>query len=137
LKNGFEVGYLLNEFQRKEFLDIHNYLIESSYYKFHLNPARIDFFNTYINYEMKKGTNAPIFPQDLVILINTNLNINSLSNFPLFFGKAKDIEFIIAGDMYYKTKYNSGTFQIIEETKPRFDLERYSLKYFNLKIISN
>jgi len=137
LKNGFEVGYLLNEIQRNEFLDIHNYLIETSYYKFHLNPARIDFFNTYINYEMKKGTNDPIFPQDLIILINANLNVNSLSKFPLFFGKAKDIEFIIAGDVYYKTKYNSGTFQIIEEAKPRFDLERYSLKYFNLKIISN
>lgn len=137
LKNGFEVGYILDEEQRKEFLEIHNYLIETSYYKFQSNPERIDFFKTYINYEMKKGTNAPVFPQDIIILINANLNLNSLSRFPLFYGKAKDTEFIIAGDIYYKAKYNNGTFQIIEEVKPRFDLERYSLKYFNLKIISN
>ena len=137
LKNGFEVGYILNEYQRKEFLNIHNYLIETSYYKFQNNPERIDFFNTYINYEMKKGTNAPVFPQDIIIVTSANLNTNSLSRYPLFYGKTKDMEFIIAGDFYYITKHNKGTFQIIEEVRPRFDLERYSLKYFNLKIISN
>jgi phosphatidylserine/phosphatidylglycerophosphate/cardiolipin synthase-like enzyme len=137
LKNGFEVGYILDEEQRKEFLEIHKYLIETSYYNFQGKPKRIDFFKTYINYEIKKETNAPVFPQDIIILINPNLNLNSLSRLPLFYGKAKDIEFIIAGHLYYKTKYNSGTFQIIEEAKPRFDLERYCLKYVNLKIISN
>lgn len=137
LKNGFEVGYVLSEIQRREFLDIHKYLIETSYYKFQNNPERIDFFTTYISYEIKKEANVPTFPKDICIKISSHYNIHSLSKYPLFYGRAKDNEYIIAGDVCYLAKQNSGTFHIIEEVKPRFDLERYCLKYFNLKIISN
>src|SRR5690606_20467178 len=34
LTNGFEVGYLLNEAQRIEFLDFHKRLIETAFYVF-------------------------------------------------------------------------------------------------------
>jgi len=138
LKNGFEVGYILDENQRKEFLEFHNYLIESSYYKFLYKPMRNEFFKTYSEYEMKKGTNAPVFSDNIIISIDSTLNNNKniFMKYPLFYGKSNDSEYIIIGDFYYKIKQSDGEFKIIEEVKPRFDLERYCLKYSNLKIIS-
>ncbi|MBX9850947.1 MAG: hypothetical protein K2X86_04230, partial [Cytophagaceae bacterium] len=58
-----------------------------------------------------------------------------LSQLPLFYGKLKDAEYLIAGNSYYKCKSKENTILLIARENPRFDLEKYILKYFNLKIV--
>ncbi|MBX9850748.1 MAG: hypothetical protein K2X86_03215, partial [Cytophagaceae bacterium] len=62
LKNGFEIGYILNENQRLEFLEIHKHLIETGYYIYQSEPTRQELFQTYLTYELAKGINSPLFP---------------------------------------------------------------------------
>lgn len=139
LKNGFEVGYVLKEEQRLEFLELHMALIRSAYYVFQLAPSRIALFKTYNNYEIRKGIKAPIFPDEIIISVRKGVVANKLelSELPLFYGKSKDSEFLIAGSSYYKCKFIDNTFILSAIAQPRFDLERYIVKYVNLKIIIN
>jgi len=136
LTNGFEVGYILNEPQRLEFLDFHKRLIETAFYVFKSNQTRNLLFQTYIVYEMLKGLNAPLFPQNLILSFKQihNFNLDEIKKNIIFYGRLKDVEFLIAGNTYYKCKLKANIISIIETVKPRFDLERYVLKFFELKI---
>ena len=136
LNNGFEVGSILNETQRKEFLDFHKKLIETSFYAFKNNPTRNDLFVTYIAYEQQKGLNAPLLPQNPVVSYKSNLNVN-LEEFKssiIFYGKSKDSEYLIVGNSFYKCNLKGSNIFLLEETKPRFDLEKYIFKFSELKI---
>jgi hypothetical protein len=136
LTNGFEVGYILNETQRLEFLDFHKRLIESAFYVFDSKPTRNLLFQTYIAYEMLKGLNAPLLPQNLILSFKQvpNFNLDEFKRNIIFYGRLKESEFLIAGNTYYKCKLKDNIISIIETVKPRFDLERYILKFFELKI---
>lgn len=139
LKNGFEVGYVLEENQRIEFLNIHRDLIKSAYYVFQNTPSRTDLFQTYSIYENTKGIKAPAFAKDIIILSRKGMvaNESDLSELPLFYGRARNAEYLIAGNAYFNCKFIDNTFLLAEKENPRFDLERYILKYDNLKIIFN
>lgn len=139
LKNGFEVGYVLQEEQRVEFLNIHNDLIKSAYYIFQNTPSRMELFQTYSNYENAKGIKAPVFPKDLSISVRNGVVVkeSDLSELPLFYGRSRNGEYLIAGNSYFKCKFINNTFLLAEKENPRFDLERYILKYDNLKINFN
>ena len=41
------------------------------------------------------------------------------------------------GNSYFKCRIKDNVIQIIEPVKPRFDLEKYVLKFFELKISDN
>lgn len=137
LKNGFEVGYVLQEEQRVEFLNIHNDLIKSAYYIFQNTPLRTELFQTYSNYENTKGIKSPVFPKDIIISVRKGMAVNEsdLSELPLFYGRSRNGEYLIAGNSYFKCKILDNTFVLSEKENPRFDVERYILKYVNLKII--
>ncbi len=139
LKNGFEVGYVLQEKQRIEFLNIHSDLIKSAYYIFQNTPSRTALFQTYSNYENTKGIKAPAFAKDIIISARKGMVVNEsdLSELPLFYGRSRNGEYLIAGNSYFKCKFINNTFLLAEKENPRFDLERYILKYDNLKIIFN
>lgn len=139
LKNGFEVGYVLQEKQRIEFLNIHSDLIKSAYYIFQNFPSRTDLFQTYRNYENTKGIKAPSFAKDIVISARKGMVVNEseLSELPLFYGRSRNGEYLIAGNSYFKCKFVNNTFLLSEKENPRFDLERYILTYDNLKILFN
>ena len=136
LTKGFEVGYILNETQRKEFLDFHQKLIETAYYVFNSNPNRKLLFQTYIEYEKIKGLNAPLLPQNLILSVKegTNINLDELKKNIIFYGRSKETEFLIAGNSYFKCRLKENVISIIESVKPRFDIEKYVLKFFELKI---
>jgi len=136
LNNGFEVGYILNETQRIEFLDFHKRLIETAFYVYDSKPTRNLLFQTYIIYEIKKGLNAPLIPQNLILSFKQahNINLDELKNNIIFYGRLKEAEFLIAGNSYYKCRLKDNIISIIESVKPRFDLEKYVLKFFELKI---
>lgn len=139
LTNGFEIGYILNEIQRVEFLDFHKRLIETSFYTFASKPARNLLFQTYIAYEMMKGLKAPLIPLNLILSFKQiqNINLDDFKRYIIFYGKSKETEFLIVGNTYYKCKLKANIISILETVKPRFDLERYVLKFFELKITDN
>lgn len=139
LKNGFEVGYILNEIQRSEFLEIHKYLIDTGFYVFINKPSRIELFQTYTFYENNKEIKPPVFPKDIAITIKNGLKVNEkeFSEQPLFYGRSNGCDFIITGNSFYKCKVKDNTFEILENENPRFDIEKYILKYSNLKITFN
>ena len=136
LNNGFEVGYILEEIQRIEFLDIHKKLIETSFYIFNNNATRNDLFVTYLAYELQKGLKAPVLTQYPLISYKSTLNVN-LEEFKssiIFYGKSKDSEYLIVGNSFYKCTFKENNIFLIEKTAPRFDLSKYIFKFFELKI---
>jgi len=139
LTNGFEVGYILNNTQRLEFLDFHKRLIDTAFYVFESKPTRSLLFQTYIAYEMIKGLNAPVYPKNLILSFKKTINIHLdvLESNIIFYGRSKDGEFLIAGNSYFKCRLKQNSIQILESVKPRFDLEKYVLKFFELKIIES
>jgi phosphatidylserine/phosphatidylglycerophosphate/cardiolipin synthase-like enzyme len=139
LTNGFEVGYILNENQRIEFLDFHKKLIETSFYVYDSKPSRNELFQTYIAYERIKGLNAPVFPQNLILSFKKthNINLEELKNNIIFYGRSRDGEFLIVGNSYFECRIKDNNIQILKSVKPRFDLEKYVLKFFELKISYN
>lgn len=139
LNNGFEVGFILNENQRIEFLDFHKKLIESSFYVFKNNPTRNDLSVTYSAYEKQKGLNSPLLPKYSTVYYESSLDIN-LEEFRLqiiFFGKSKDSDYLIAGNSFYKCKFEENSIFLLEKTEVRFDIEKYLFKFFELKLIKN
>jgi hypothetical protein len=136
LNNGFEVGSILNEVQRKEFLDFHKKLIETSFYVFKSNPTRNDLFITYIAYEQQKGLNAPLLPQYPIITYKSTLNVNfeEFKSAIIFYGKSKDSEYLIVGNTFFKCNLKGSNIFLLEKIAPRFDLEKYIFKFYELKI---
>lgn len=136
LNNGFEVGSILNEPQRIEFLDFHKRLIETAFYEFKNNPTRNDLFITHIAYEQQKGLNAPLLPKYPVITFKStlNINLNDLKSSIIFYGKAKDSEYLIVGNAFYKCTLKGDSIFLLENAKARFNIEKYIFKFFELKI---
>jgi hypothetical protein len=139
LKQGFEVGCLLNENQRQEFLRLHKYLIETAYYKFDPKPKRIDVFNTFKQYEKDKGIKSPVFKDELIIKVRNGISIDKtkMKEDLLFYGKKKDSEYIICDNSLYLCNRLENIFEIIRKEKPCYNIEKYVLKYHNLKLIIN
>lgn len=139
LNNGFEVGSILNEVQRKEFLDFHKKLIETSFYVFRSNPTRNDLFITYIAYEQQKGLNVPLLPQYPIITYQPMLNVNfeEFKSAIIFYGKSKDSEYLIVGNTFFKCNIKGSNIFLLEKTAPRFDLEKYIFKFYELKITNS
>jgi hypothetical protein len=139
LINGFEVGCILTEQQREIFLQFHIDLINSSPYLFDSEPTRKDFFETYSAYEALKGITPPGFPTELHICRDQNLKVNQdeLEKHPIFFAQQKDHKFLLVGQTLYKCHYQLGKFTLLSKEQMRYDLEKYILKYNNLKINLN
>lgn len=140
LKNGFEVGYILDSIQRLEFLNFHKHLIECSTYKYESKPTRIDFFETYKAYELEKGIKPSPIPSEITITIKTGLKINQqeFESMPIFYSKIKGSNCtLFVGKNSYQTHYKDGSFELLDVSIANFKTEKYLLKYNNLKIIYN
>jgi phosphatidylserine/phosphatidylglycerophosphate/cardiolipin synthase-like enzyme len=137
LTNGFEVGYVLNESQRLEFLNFHKKLIKTAFYIFQDKPNRNDVFETYIAYEMIKDLKPPSLPRNLILEFTGSHKIDTdeLKNNIIFYGRLKGDEYLIAGRLFFKCKINENIISIIESVKPRFDIEKYVVKFFEIKLI--
>lgn len=136
LKNGFEVGYVLEENQRLDFLDVHKELIRSACYRYVQTPSRESLFRTYDTYERLKEMIAPVFPPSVNIVVGKHLAVHQpeITELPLFYAKSKQGECLIAGNLYFKCMVDNNTFTLLEKVHAVFDIERYILKYENLKI---
>jgi phosphatidylserine/phosphatidylglycerophosphate/cardiolipin synthase-like enzyme len=140
LKNGFEVGYILDDRQRLEFLHFHKHLIESSTYRYELKPTRLDFFETYKAYEREKGIKPPSTPSEITITIKGGLRINQeeFASMPIFYSRIQGASCtLFVARKSYQTTYSEGNFELLEVSNANYKAERYLLKYDNLKIIHN
>lgn len=139
LKNGFEVGYVLNETMRSEFLAIHKKLIETSIYSYELEPTRLQLFKTYATHEVARGIKPPEFPNNISVFLNKDLANykNEFVTKPVFLGRSSDTDYLIVGNLFFICRYKDGAFHILQKTKPKFNISRFILKYSNLKIVLN
>jgi phosphatidylserine/phosphatidylglycerophosphate/cardiolipin synthase-like enzyme len=137
LKNGFEVGIILDEVQRIAFLNIHEELIKMAHYHFQKEVVRGELFRTFEEYERIKRINRPDMPSELIISPDPQVEVEALSSQILFYGRSGSEEYLIAGNSFYKCNLYNRTFYVNEQVAPRNDLERYVLTYVNLTIKSN
>ena len=138
-RNGFEVGCLLLDEQRKTFLEFHKYLMKISDYVYLPNPTRRMLFDTFSRYEKKKEIVPPKFPEQLSITIAAGLSVkeSAITDAPILYGQHKDEKFLIIGSTLFKCRYDQGEFHLFGKEKMRYDIEKYILKYVNLKIQQN
>lgn len=142
LTNGFEVGCLLSEPQRLEFLKLHQELISMSEFEFTNAPTRLSLFEAYTQYESYKNIKPPIFEKDITISVPRAFQhvLDELQNVPIYYGriggKSRE-QYLIFGKQYYKISYDFSKIQLIEKSEPNYNLEKYILKYNTLKIFLN
>lgn len=136
LINGFEVGCILDENKRAEFLDFHKSLIDSAFYRFDSTPVRRVIFETGLLTEQYKKNQAPSFPREIIILRSDSLSVSDdlLINHLLYYGKKKADHFLIAGNRYFRCEISANVFKIVEKSKTDFQMERYILKYNQLTL---
>lgn len=140
LKNGFEVGCVLENNERTAFVDLHKYFIETSPYKFEASPPRIDLFNTYLIHEKLRGIIPPAFPKEIIITLEGRIQnyLPEFLNKPIFLGDQDNMKYLIIGNFHFITTHNNlGHFRTVELGKPRFGMVKYLIKYNTLKIIVN
>lgn len=138
LRNGFEVGYILDDKQRSEFLNFHKHLIETGTYRYESKPTRIDFFETYKTYEQEKGIRPPLIPKDITITIKQNSRINheELESMPIFYSRINGSYCTLSvAKKSYQASYKEGNFELVAAAPADFKAEKYLLKYNSLKII--
>lgn len=137
LKDGFEIGALLNHSQRDEFLRFHEYLISSSIYKFELLPVILEFFKTYSIYEKIKNQSPPLFPDIVVIRLNRKdvVDIDLFKTSPIFLSVTKSSEsYLFVGENVFGCTRDQGVFLVTEKIKYRVSGEKYLIKYKKLQI---
>ncbi len=142
LINGFEVGSLLNEEQHTFLLEFHKHLIKTSPFIFKKAPNRIELFAMYESLEKSKSINPPKFDESITLLVKKGLYFKQeeLEGQPIFYARSKDTiqeHFLIAGNSCFKVAYKEGVFHINEMTKASFNMDKFILRYKNLKIKYN
>lgn len=141
LTNGFEVGYLLDNDQRDEFLTFHNELIETAEFTYRLNPMRADVFATELEFESVKGKTPPEYSSDISIQLPTELisKCTEIGKDPIYIGKSrakKNETYLISGNNCFTCSYNLGCFTVISSVDFDYRLDKYLLKYKTLKIFN-
>ena len=140
LINSFEVGYILSEIQRKDFLEFHEELIDNCIFEFSPNPTRGEFMDFVEHYEMEKNLTPLLSERDLEIVVKKNLHsyFENVSDCLMFIGKIKTqdgVRLFLNFDDSFFTVTNSGNKLIVQsKCLPIYNAEKYFLKFFNLKI---
>ncbi len=140
LINSFEVGYILSETQRKDFLEFHKELIDNCNFEFSLNPTRREFMDFVAHYEMEKNLTSFLLERDLEIVVKKSLHsyFENISDCLMFIGKKRDkdgVTLFLNFDEFFFTIKKSGSKMIVQsKCPPLYNAEKYFLKFFNLKI---
>lgn len=137
LKNGFEVGLVVDDKTRAELEVLHIHLMQTSIYKFEMRPTRARLFEAYRKHEGLRGIKPPDFPKELSILLNENLlrYENDFSDRPIFVGQQKGSYLLIVGRHFFHCTYDSdGVICVTAVTGPVADIPKFILKYSKLKI---
>lgn len=140
LTNSFEVGFLLDEVQRLDFLKLHKDLIENCLFIFSNKPTRKDFMEFISLYEMKKKL-SPFFNEiKIEVVVSKCLHdyFKDISDNLMFVGKnyenGKIIYFLNLDNLFFEIKISGSKLIVIKKCEPIYNTEKYFLKFTNLKI---
>lgn len=130
LSNGFEVGYILDDTQREEFLSFHKSLIESAFYRYCNKPTRKQVIDAYTEYEKIRSISAPMFPEVLNIVLGKDVGINfeKIYGEIFFYGITMEEEFFIAGEYYFSCRYKEGCMFIGKPVSAKYNIDKYIIK---------
>lgn len=137
LKNGFEVGLVVDDKTRMELESLHIHLIQTGIYKFEMNPIRAHLFETYDKHETLRGLKPPEFPKVLSILLSDNLRRyeSDFADRPIFIGHQKGSYLLIVGRLYFHCTYNNeGVICVTDATDPVHNVPKFILRYSQLQI---
>jgi hypothetical protein len=139
LNSGFEVGTKLSNNAHKLVIEFHRHLVATSPFAFKADPTRKELFEMYDDLEKTKSINAPQFAENLLLVVKKGPHIKreELEKDPIYYGRSKDAnkeQFIIVGNSFYKASYEDGVFSIHESAKTTFNIEKFILRFKNLKI---
>lgn len=142
LINGFEIGSLLNGNQHAEMVRFHEHLIQTSPFVFKLSASRTELAEMYDQIEKSKSIIAPKFSESLILNVKSGLFFKKedLEGHPIFYCRSKENsheQFLVAGTAGFKVAYQDGIFNLMAIEKVSHNIDKYLLKYENLKIIYN
>jgi len=138
LKNGFEVGVLLEENQEKNLKAFIQWQIESAPYIFSLSPSKKDYFKFYSYYCNEKGINPMVLPQNLTIILKQENNhlISQIDSYPCYISvKNNKIAQIQIGNYKYEASFDNDVLSIGKKINYQNNMESYLLQYERLNII--
>ena len=138
LKNGFEIGAVLNHEQSKNIESFIQWQIHTSPYKFVLSPSKKECFIQYDFYCKEKEMKPFLLPSNINLNIGSR-NENLVRDIDL---KAcylkirnKELTQIQIGKLNYYANFSDKTLYIKERvTKPEYNLESYLFTYESIKL---
>lgn len=139
LKNGFEVGVLLDIDTKNVLESFLKWQIESAPYKFSLSPSKKDYFDSYSFFCHEKGINAKEMSKNITVKVleeNKHL-IEQIDTTPCYL-KVKNNQIIQLqiGENSYYADYKENILSIRNKTNSlEYNLESYLLQYENMNII--
>ncbi|AJH14542.1 hypothetical protein MPR_1360 [Myroides profundi] len=138
LTSGFEIGYILDEQQRKEFETLHIRLINQAFYIFKKSFSFSELFKSYDMYEKEKNINNPFgYKIKEIIIPQKHSSLKELIISNIAFIKIKDNQcFISCGNKLYSCTIQDSRCYIEQEKKPGQEskYQSYIFKFNQLKI---
>lgn len=139
LKNGFEVGALLDKNQVGNLKSFIKWQIESAPYQFSLSPSKEDYFTFYSFYCKEKGINPKEISKNITIkLLKENKQLVSQIDTTPCYVKVKNNEIaqIQIGSNHYYADFKENTLSIGNKiTRTDYNMESYLLQYEQINII--
>lgn len=139
LKNGFEVGILLDKNQVKNLKSFIKWQIESAPYQFSLSPSKEDYFTFYSFYCKEKGINPKEISKNITIKLpkeNKQL-ISQIDTYPCYV-KVKDNQIvqIQIGRNHYYADFKENILSVGNKINGKdYNMESYLLQYKKINII--
>lgn len=139
LKNGFEVGVILENDQKINLKSFIEWQISTAPYIFTIAPNKIKYFDYYSYHCKSKEINPRELPEDFTIKLNKSNSELAilLDEIPCYYKIKNDkISQLQIGKYSYEVHFDHNTLSIGNQIHKReYNLESYLLKYRNAKII--
>lgn len=139
LKNGFEVGVVLENNQKVNMESFIKWQIKTAPYVFTLSPQKSSYFSYYIYHCKVKEISPKQLPDDLIIKLSKSASnlANLIDDTPCYFKiKNNNIYQLQIGKYSYQATLENNILNIGNKINTReYNLESYLLQYRNAKII--
>jgi hypothetical protein len=139
LKNGFEVGLVLEKNQKVNMQAFIEWQIATAPYVFNISPLKSKYFDYYAYHCELKEIKPKQLPEDITIKIHKSNSglINLLNELPSYYKiKNNKISQIQVGKCFYEADFEDDILTIGNQlNKMEYNLESYLLKFRSAKII--
>ncbi|CAH8283427.1 phosphatidylserine/phosphatidylglycerophosphate/cardiolipin synthase-like enzyme [Mariniflexile fucanivorans] len=138
LKNGFEVGVILEDNQNINLKAFIEWQIRTAPYVFTISPHKSNYFDYYTYHCKLKEINPKPLPDDITIKLNKSNSdlVKLIDEIPCYYKvKNNKISQLQIGKYSYEASFDNNILNIGNQIKIRdYNLESYLLKYKNAKI---